>query len=62
MIFFSAFGLLASARSTSEPAIAASRSELLSASERNVRESDPMVCATAIFSAILGVTSIVTLE
>ena len=42
--------------------MARSSSALLSAIERSDSDSVPMVCATAIFSAILGVASNVTLE
>ena len=56
----SARGSAFSGTVTSPEAMARSSSALLSASERSDSESWPIVCATAIFSAILGVASNVT--
>ena len=58
----SALGSSFSGTCTSPEAIARSSSAALSASERSDSDSCPMVCATAIFSEILGVASKVTVE
>ena len=47
---------------TSPAATARSRSDVLSAIERSDSDSVPRLCATAIFSAIFGVTSSVTFD
>ena len=58
----SALGSSDSDTVTSPAAIARSSSAVLSAIERSDSDSWPMVCATAIFSAIFGVASNVTVE
>ena len=60
-ICFSCAGLALAGTLTSPAATARSSSAVLSAIERSDSDSVPRLCATAIFSAIFGVTSKVTL-